>query len=280
MATDQSASRAARRQLAEHLRDNWTWPPTFTPLETDEDPIVKATLTRERYYSSYSSEDEDETPISNPSTAAATVGLEKREHARTMSDPYRFEGPDAVGPELKKETESKRRRRWREEAEEMTWNEGLRCWIERRDYWTGATGVRRRAVGVSTMHGTNGHAIAAQINPALYPEIYTKVVLSSRTPSVPINLADMTRALVQGWKDDGEWPPKPSIPEPVIAGKRGKLARRVVPGMRGEVGEGGQGAVASREKHPHVKRGVESVKRAFRLSGSGSGERSEEKLGD
>ncbi|KAF2479000.1 hypothetical protein BDY17DRAFT_257574 [Neohortaea acidophila] len=54
------------------------------------------------------------------------------------------------------------------------------------------------------------HPIRKRINPDLYPEIYSKIIQQSRSPSVPINLATMTRALVQGWKDDGEWPPKPT----------------------------------------------------------------------
>ncbi|KAL3474981.1 hypothetical protein BJX99DRAFT_230683 [Aspergillus californicus] len=51
--------------------------------------------------------------------------------------------------------------------------------------------------------------IRASITPAMYPSIYSKVVIQGLTPTVPINLADMTRAMVQGWKADGQWPPKP-----------------------------------------------------------------------
>ncbi|KAL4910072.1 hypothetical protein BDW74DRAFT_47910 [Aspergillus multicolor] len=51
--------------------------------------------------------------------------------------------------------------------------------------------------------------IRASITPAMYPSIYSKVVIQGLTPTVPINLADMTKAMVQGWKADGQWPPKP-----------------------------------------------------------------------
>ncbi|KAL4978482.1 hypothetical protein BDW66DRAFT_129654 [Aspergillus desertorum] len=51
--------------------------------------------------------------------------------------------------------------------------------------------------------------IRASITPAMYPSIYSKVVVQGLTPTVPINLADMTKAMVQGWKADGQWPPKP-----------------------------------------------------------------------
>lgn len=64
----------------------------------------------------------------------------------------------------------------------------------------------------------------ASINPTLYNSIYEKVVVNSLQPSCPINLSDMVRACVSGWKRDGEWPPRPSVPEPaaVVAVKRKK----------------------------------------------------------
>lgn len=64
----------------------------------------------------------------------------------------------------------------------------------------------------------------ASITPALYSSIYEKVVVHSLQPSCPINLGDMVRACVVGWKRDGEWPPRPMAPEPaaVVAVKRRK----------------------------------------------------------
>lgn len=64
----------------------------------------------------------------------------------------------------------------------------------------------------------------ASINPSLYNSIYEKVVVHSLQPSCPINLGDMIRACVSGWKRDGEWPPRPAAPEPaaVVAVKRRK----------------------------------------------------------
>ncbi|OJK00806.1 hypothetical protein ASPACDRAFT_77707 [Aspergillus aculeatus ATCC 16872] len=60
----------------------------------------------------------------------------------------------------------------------------------------------------SLISGTN--PIRASITPAMYPSIYSKVVIQGLTPTVPINLADVTKAMVQGWKADGQWPPKPT----------------------------------------------------------------------
>ena len=48
----------------------------------------------------------------------------------------------------------------------------------------------------------------ASITPAIYTSLYDKVVVHSLQPSCPVNLADMLRACVAGWKRDGEWPPR------------------------------------------------------------------------
>ncbi|KAF7173077.1 hypothetical protein CNMCM5623_005330 [Aspergillus felis] len=52
--------------------------------------------------------------------------------------------------------------------------------------------------------------VRASITPTMYPSIYSKVVVQALTPTVPINLADVVKAMVQGWKADGQWPPKPT----------------------------------------------------------------------
>ncbi|KAI1495855.1 hypothetical protein F5X99DRAFT_402273 [Biscogniauxia marginata] len=57
----------------------------------------------------------------------------------------------------------------------------------------------------------------ASITPATYPAIYDKIVVSSMTPACPVNLSDIARACVTGWKRDGEWPPRPTEPPPVVA---------------------------------------------------------------
>ncbi|KAL1850892.1 hypothetical protein Plec18167_002630 [Paecilomyces lecythidis] len=56
--------------------------------------------------------------------------------------------------------------------------------------------------------------IRSSIKPSLYPSIYSKIVVQGLTPTVPINLADVTRAMVEGWKADGQWPPKPTPQAP------------------------------------------------------------------
>ncbi|KAJ5093711.1 hypothetical protein N7456_009572 [Penicillium angulare] len=59
--------------------------------------------------------------------------------------------------------------------------------------------------------------VRATITPSIYPSIYTKVVVQGMTPTVPVNLADLTKAMVQGWKADGQWPPKPAVSNIVLA---------------------------------------------------------------
>ncbi|KAJ5720467.1 uncharacterized protein N7483_008401 [Penicillium malachiteum] len=59
--------------------------------------------------------------------------------------------------------------------------------------------------------------VRATITPTIYPSIYTKVVVQGMTPTVPVNLADLTKAMVQGWKADGQWPPKPAVSSIVLA---------------------------------------------------------------
>ncbi|KAJ4352958.1 hypothetical protein N0V85_009621 [Neurospora sp. IMI 360204] len=48
----------------------------------------------------------------------------------------------------------------------------------------------------------------ASVTPSIYPSLYDKIIINNMQPSCPVNLADMLRACVVGWKRDGEWPPK------------------------------------------------------------------------
>lgn len=100
------------------------------------------------------------------------------------------------------------------------------------------------------------NAIRKSITPRAYPDIFNKIVVSSRTPSVPVNLADMTKALVAGWKENGEWPPKAAPLDPLAGKKRTALAA-----VRAENGE------AFLAHHPHLQKGMDSVRKIFHLNG-------------
>ncbi|WQF81333.1 hypothetical protein CDEST_06347 [Colletotrichum destructivum] len=65
-----------------------------------------------------------------------------------------------------------------------------------------------------------GNPMRASITPSVYMSLYEKVIVHALTPSCPVNLSDMIRACVVGWKRDGEWPPKPSAAEPGIVAVR------------------------------------------------------------
>ncbi|QKX59952.1 uncharacterized protein TRUGW13939_07094 [Talaromyces rugulosus] len=60
----------------------------------------------------------------------------------------------------------------------------------------------------------NSNCIRSSITPAIYASIYSKVILQGLTPTVPINLSDVIKAIVAGWKADGQWPPKITMPPP------------------------------------------------------------------
>lgn len=63
----------------------------------------------------------------------------------------------------------------------------------------------------------------ASITPATYPSIYDRIVVHSMTPACPVNLADVLRSCVAGWKRDGEWPPRPvDAPTTVVAVRKKK----------------------------------------------------------
>lgn len=53
--------------------------------------------------------------------------------------------------------------------------------------------------------------------------------MQNLAPSVPINLKHVVGSLVQGWKDDGEWPPKSAIVEKEAGGvgKRDGLREKI-----------------------------------------------------
>ena len=78
------------------------------------------------------------------------------------------------------------------------------------------------------------NSIRASIRPAMYPAIYSKVVLQSLTPTVPVPLPDMIGALVQGWKSEGNWPPKSAVPATSAIQEGGRRASELLKFRRRE----------------------------------------------
>ncbi|KAF2141225.1 uncharacterized protein K452DRAFT_229131 [Aplosporella prunicola CBS 121167] len=287
METSLGAAREARRFLTDRVRNDWTFPAPPLPFEHSDEELHGVSEFRERYYGTTAA---DEQEVDEKLAAAAAAAEDQGQPPSNGTGPYKFDAPDTVGQTIEARAAARaarrKRRRRRALEEEMRWNEGMAVFVRQRDAWTGAASVRkyarRRSRADEQMHPAELEAqrqidavleetavvaplaplappllphnsIRQSITPRAYPDIYAKIVVGGQTPKVPINLADMTRALVQGWKDDGEWPPKGSAPDPLMGKRR--------------VQAGATGAKSFLAHHPHVKRGVESVKRVFRLSG-------------
>jgi hypothetical protein len=254
------------------VRNDWDWPSIPGPWSASDEEVRGVVEFRERYYGTSASEESE--PKAEGSSGAG-------------KDPYKFDSPDSIGDDVEQKRQSRKRKRRERQEEEMGWNEGLRTFVERRDVWTGAASVRK--YGAKVMEATperldsgagsdttipppeassakndpadpliplaprmlRGNPIRESIKETGYTDIYNNIVITQRTPSVPVNLADMTRALVLGWKQNGEWPPKAGPLDPLAGGRR-RLA-------------GAPSGVLS--QHPHVKRGVDSVKRILHLNG-------------
>ena len=275
MENNQSAARQAKRFLDDRLRNDWAYPNLPPAWSASDEEVRDVQDFRERYYG------ESESSDSNNEEGGA--GL------------YRFDSPDSIGNAVAQTQDARKRRRRERLEQEMRENEGLRIWVERRDMWTGAASVKKYSTNKSARSApsadrdlSEGHAtpsdvetqsvdsitpdtfdivpvaprllaanpIRASITPRAYPDIFQKIVVSSRTPSVPINLCDMTQALVQGWKDTDEWPPRAGAFDP-LAGKKRSITGAAVNGHHG-------GFIG---RHPHLGKSVDSVKRILHLNG-------------
>jgi len=283
MESNQTAARAARRFLDDRIRTDWSYPHVPPEWSASDEEVRNAQGFRERFYGDSESSDSHN---------------EREEEEATEARPYKFDSPDSIGNALAQTREARiKRRRERLEAE-MHENPGLRLWVERRDRWTGAAsvrkyGARRRRAPMPTTTAPasdedtpsgsdrpssdstlpaeantetcdvvpvaprllDNNPIRASITPKAYTDIYQKIVVSSRTPSVPINLADMTKALVQGWKDSDEWPPRAAMLDP-LAGKKRTITSATANGQHGFL-----------DRHPHLEKSVDSVKRILHLNG-------------
>lgn len=288
-----AAAQSAKREILAKTREDWTW-----PLSADE---LRERFPRRRRSTKWRERENDSSPLASRSPSPA------------CQNPYRFESPESVVPLFA----PRRNKRQRLLEEELEWNNGLKVFSDRRDFWTGAETrslnvYHRRSsetavnpapeeTGLPTMQASLGcaedvaivtigaaelesssaptsntsldtsgasvfphpsspslattthspetsqsyvtsdpimsqpastqsktetttlvpiappllppadHPDLAEITPAIYPTIYSKCVIQSVTPSFPINLKDIVGSLVQGWKEDGEWPPKSSV---------------------------------------------------------------------
>ncbi|TVY25138.1 hypothetical protein LHYA1_G006474 [Lachnellula hyalina] len=247
---------AIRKYLGEVVKEDWEWewpPPISAQNSTTESELHHSELEnpvglewRER--DEWLSGGSDSEPEATMPGLKSSKSPKSPKSPGSPKSPFRFDNPDDVGDSIRKMGQERKRRRKKRLREEMEANDGMRCFTERRDAWTGARHVpaithtlpvpKRQSQssgdGSSTavdleetdddyedddteipiappiLPPTND--MRKSITPDAYNTIYDKVILQSLTPSCPMNLKDVTRSCVQGWKRDGEWPPK-SVPE-------------------------------------------------------------------
>jgi len=109
--------------------------------------------------------------------------------------------------------------------------------------------------------------IRANITPTAYTNIYNKVIVEGITPKIPINLADMTKAITEGWKANGEWPPTVKAPD-VVPNARRKKATGTDVGPAQAPGSGQDKA----GRRSLTMRGVGKMKKVLGLKGDGDGD--------
>lgn len=95
--------------------------------------------------------------------------------------------------------------------------------------------------------------LRAAITPGNYLQLYDKIIVNNMQPSCPINLSDMISACVVGWKRDGEWPPRPTLPvDPTFSAIQ--AARRSRKAAAAAAAAGAGGANHGRDAQPHGRR--------------------------
>ncbi|KJZ78840.1 hypothetical protein HIM_01613 [Hirsutella minnesotensis 3608] len=100
------------------------------------------------------------------------------------------------------------------------------------------------------------NALRAAIVPAVYVNLYDKVVVNNAQPACPINLADMLRSCVAGWKRDGEWPPRSAAVDfPNTASRRTKRSAGTAPEHGGNASRRMSFGLLGREKDDEYRSG-------------------------
>lgn len=279
MENNQSAARQAKRFLDDRLRNDWAYPAIPPPWSASDEEVRDALDFRERYYAESESSasdcahDGDAGPykFDNPESIGDAVAHTRDARKRRRRERLEHEMAENEGLRLWVE----RRDLWTGAASVK--RHGTRRPVPNDTSSTAAEGSS--PIRDSTSPGSESHSVASavadtydivpvaprilatnpirtSIDPKAYSDIFQKIVMSSRTPSVPINLSDMTKALVQGWKDTDEWPPKAAALDP-LAGKKRSITGNAVNGHHG-------GFIG---RHPHLEKSVDSVKRILHLNG-------------
>ncbi|KFY57123.1 hypothetical protein V497_05731 [Pseudogymnoascus sp. VKM F-4516 (FW-969)] len=247
---------AVRNILASKIRNDWTFPNVVDDAELEPsealpegDPEQPTTwIERGDWLSELSDSSDSDNGLAQTSTNSTSGAEKPAKKTKKKINPFRFDSPDGVGEALRRSADRRKLRRQRKLQEELAYNEGLRCFTARRNAWTNARIVRRPRCAAASPTSPNGEKPPAgtddeeaildtllPIAPPLLPPstpmrrnitsrahstIYDKVVMQSQTPMCPINLQTVVSSCVDGWKRDGEWPPRGTEPEATLARRR------------------------------------------------------------
>ncbi|ELR07664.1 hypothetical protein VC83_03713 [Pseudogymnoascus destructans] len=262
---------AVRAILASKIRTDWSFPdkvsstalePSEDALPETDDPAEQLTTWVERadWLSELSESEDSDAGLAQTSTNSTSGSAKAPKSKKKKINPFRFDSPDGVGEALRRSADRRKLHRQRKLQEELAYNEGLRCFTARRNAWTNARIVRRpRCPPTSPISPSaekppaaaddDGEAILDTLVPIAAPllppstpmrrnitsrahsTIYDKVVIQSQTPMCPINLQTVVSSCVDGWKRDGEWPPRGTEPEAAVARRRGDAAGQAQNGV-------------------------------------------------
>jgi hypothetical protein len=107
-------------------------------------------------------------------------------------------------------------------------------------------------------------SVRLRIKPAAYTTIYSKIVVQSLAPNVPIPLTHMISALVEGWKAEGNWPPPPSMlsPQDVKKGRRSSAFLRWRKEHQAEM-KGAEAVTLNEDGKSRVRRSIGIMKKVL-----------------
>jgi hypothetical protein len=284
----QDQTREARRFLQDHVRSDWSYPnaphvlpydyPTATSFVSTP-PQQDATSRVQTHVTSHATtSNTTRTPLGFTPTGWAErtySDVESSDDADTSINAPQpvYETPDSVGSTLAERKRRRHLRRQKRLQDEMAWNIGLAHWSARRNTWTCAQHGASTTISTPTESTTTrlpiqdsdlllplptpilpNHPIRNNVTSHTHGEIYTKIILQGRTPSIPLNLSDVTKSLIHGWKEEGNWPPKPTPAEASLVKKK----------KGGEEQGGGGGGGGDRKM---LRKGVAAVGRVLGLRG-------------
>lgn len=283
MESNQTAARAAKRFLEDRIRNDWSYPDVPLQWSASDEEVRDARDFRERYYGeseSGSSDNEEEAgpyKFDSPDSIGNAVAQTREARRRRRRDRLELEMQENEGLRIwverrdlwtgaaaVKKYGTRRRRATNKRVDSGPDIEGQ---IHEDDTPPDSDPPSPDSTFAETFDVVplaprllDSNPIRASVTPKAYPDIYQKIVVSARTPSVPINLADMTKSLVQGWKDSDEWPSRAALQDPLVGTKRSITGAAVNGHDFGFI-----------HRHPHLEKSVDSVKRILHLNGGHHG---------